>query len=115
MLVCNVISMAGLKSAFLLFMIIIMRIFVVFVDDTSSSLQTFKEILAFSGRCFRSILLEPSQGIFFKMIFLSFFFWASNNHNNLLRLLSLILKGDEDWAEKKMYSINGLGRMQKDK
>ena len=91
--------MAGLKSAFLLFMIIIMRIFVVFVDDTSSSLQTFKEILAFSGRCFRSILLEPSQGIFFKMIFLSFFFWASNNHNNLLQLPSLILKGDEDWAE----------------
>ena len=38
-------------------MIIIIRIFVVFVDDTSSSLQTFKEILAFFG----------------KMIFLSFF------------------------------------------
>lgn len=65
--------MAGLKYAFLLFMIILMRIFVVFVDDTSSSLQTFKEILAFPGKCFRSILLELSQGIFFKMIFLSFF------------------------------------------
>ena len=56
-------------------MIIIIRIFVVFVDDTSSSLQTFKEILAFFGKWFGSILLEAFQGIFFKelMIFLSFF------------------------------------------
>lgn len=64
MLVCNEISVAGLKSAFLLFMIIIIRIFVVFVDDTSSSLQTFKEILAFFGKWFGSILLEAFQGIF---------------------------------------------------
>ena len=55
-------------------MIIIIRIFVVFVDDTSSSLQTFKEILAFFGKWFGSILLEAFQGIFLKMIFLSFFF-----------------------------------------
>ena len=65
--------MAGFKSVFLLFMIIIIRIFVVFVDDTSSSLQTFKEILAFFGKSFVSILLEAFQGIFLKMIFLSFF------------------------------------------
>ena len=45
-------------------MIVIIRIFVVFVDDTSSSLQTFKEILAFFGKWFASILLEPFQGIF---------------------------------------------------
>ena len=45
-------------------MIIIIRIFVVFVDDTSSSLQTFKEILAFFGKWFGSILLEPFPGIF---------------------------------------------------
>ena len=54
-------------------MIIIIRIFVVSVDDTSSSLQTFKEILAFFGKWFGSILLEAFQGIFLKMIFLSFF------------------------------------------
>ena len=85
--------MAGLKYAFLLFMIIIIRIFVVFVDDTSSSLQTFKEILAFFGKWFASILLEPFQGIFLKLMFLSFFFWASNNYKiYLLHLPSLILK-----------------------
>ena len=56
--------MAGLKSAFLLFMIILIRIFVVFVDDTSSSLQTFKEILAFSGKCFHSIYLSLPKGFF---------------------------------------------------
>ena len=55
-------------------MIIIIRIFVVFVDDTSSSLQTFKEILAFFGEWFGSILLEPFQGIFFQDDISQFYF-----------------------------------------
>ena len=55
-------------------MIIIIRIFVVFVDDTSSSLQTFKEILAFFGKWFGSIWLEPFQGIFFQDDISQFYF-----------------------------------------
>ena len=49
-------------------MIIILRNFFLFVDDTSSSVQTFKEILAFFGKdsflWFALVLLESSRGPF---------------------------------------------------
>ena len=81
-------------------MIIIIRIFVVFVDDTSSSLQTFKEILAFFGKWFASILLEPFQGIFLKMMFFSFFFLGQQQLQNLSPALAIFdIEGDKDWVE----------------